>query len=316
MPPSSPPDSAAASVLRDSWGIAAVPDRVARGASRNTWRVDSRFWLSHSDATEGASLHREAQLLEALPALLEAHGAAWRVPPVVRTLTHAVVATTGDGVWRLSGHLCGEEPDMQSGDTYPLLARKLAELHARLEFVPRSLAVRESGAVERARAFIFAYEASSFLPATNDPREERAVRALVAWLAPRVGALASLPTQLTHGDWIPPNIKVGSRGWGVLDWEFSRVDPVEMDVAQSCSTILMWSGLGNPAEHIAAFVEMYGAHSGRVVSVATVRTAMVVYWLQNYLHWRCRQDAAAGFEDVLVRQPGRLLTIAEFVGAV
>ena len=88
-----------------------------------------------------------------------------------------------------------------------------------------------------------------------------------------------------------------------------------MDLAQSCSTILMWSGLNDPAEHVSKLVDTYRTHSGRAISVESVRTATAVYWLQNYDHWRSRQETIAGFEDVLARQPGRLVTIAEFVGA-
>jgi hypothetical protein len=105
-----------------------------------------------------------------------------------------------------------------------------------------------------------------------------------------------------------------TQGLGVLDWEFSRVDPAVMDLAQCCSTILIWSGLDGPAEHISKLVETYRAHSGREVSIESVRTAMAAYWLQNYNHWRRRQETVGGFEDVLARQPGRLVAIAEFVG--
>jgi len=278
--------------------------------------VESSFWLSHSDATEEAPFRREAQLLEALPALLSERGVSWCVPGLVRTVTGEAIAATRDGVWRLSRHLPGEEPDMRESSTYTALASMLAELHAGLESVPRSLKVRESGAIEGAQAFLAVYGTSSSHPVTEDAREGRAVEAIVDWLAPRIGELASLPRQLTHGDWIPPNIKVGPQGWGVLDWEFSRVDPVVMDLAQSCSTILMWSGLHSPAAHISKLVESYRAYSGREVSLESVRTAMVVYWLQNYVHWRDRQERVGGFEDVVARQPRRLVAIAEFVGAL
>jgi len=315
MPPSSPPDSVAAAVLRDSWGIAVAPERAAPGTSRNTWRVDSTFWLSHSDATEGPSFRREAQLLEALPGILAARRACWCVPGVVSTTSGECIAVTRDGVWRLARHMPGEQPDMREADTYLALARMLAELHGVLESVPHSLKVRELGAVERAQAFIAAYGMSSFHPATEDAREVLAVGAIVDWLVPRIGELASLPRHLIHGDWTPPNIKVLPQGWGVLDWEFSRIDPAVMDLAQSCITILIWSGLDSPAEHISRLVKTYSAHSGREISIDSVRTAMAVYWLQNYSYWRGRQETVGGFEDVMVRQPGRLLAIAEFLGA-
>lgn len=316
MPPSSPPDSGAAAVLHDRWGIGVAPERAAPGASRNTWRVADTFWLSHSDATEEATFRREAELLRVLPAILAARKASWCVPGVVSTVTGESIAVTRDGVWRLAEHLPGAQPDMREADTYVALARVLAELHGVLEALPHSLKVRESGAVERALAFIAAYRRSSFCPATADAREALTVGAIVDWLAPRIGELASLPRQLTHGDWTPPNIKSTAHGWGVLDWEFSRVDPAVVDLAQSCSTVLMWSGLSAPAEHISKLVETYGVHSGRDVSVESVRTAMAVYWLQNYGHWRSRQELVGGFEDVIARQPGRLHAIAEFVGAL
>jgi Ser/Thr protein kinase RdoA (MazF antagonist) len=313
MPPSRPPDSVAAAVLRERWGIDVAPARAASGASRNSWRVDSAFWLSHSDATEETSFRREAQLLRALPAILAARKACWCIPGVVPTVSGEGIAVTRDGVWRLAQHLPGEQPDMREAATYPALARMLAEVHAVLQSVPHALKVRELGAVERARAFIAAYEKASFRPATEDAREALAVGAIVDWLEPRIGELAALPRQLIHGDWTPPNLKVLAQGWGVLDWEFSRVDPAVMDLAQSCITILMWSGLDGPAEHISELVETYSAHSGREASMESVQTAMAAYWLQNYGHWRSRHETVGGFENVLADQPGRLLAIVEFL---
>jgi Ser/Thr protein kinase RdoA (MazF antagonist) len=277
--------------------------------------VDGSFWLSHSDLTEEASFRREAQLLQALSVRLAARNACWCVPGVVSTLSGDTVAVTHAGVWRLAGHVSGEQPDMRVADTYPELARMLAELHAELESLPHSLKVRDSGAIERTQAFIDAYGRSSFRPATADVREALAIGVIVEWLRPRIGELASLPRQLIHGDWTPPNLKITAQGWGVLDWEFARVDPAVMDLAQSCSTILMWSGLNGPAEHISKLVAAYRAHSGRDVSMESVQTAMAAYWLQNYSYWRSRKETVGGFEDVLSRQPERLLTIAELVGA-
>lgn len=315
MPPSSPPDSVAAVVLRERWGITVAPERVAPGASRNTWRVDGKFWLSHSDTSEEDSFRREVQLLQVLGGMLAARKACWCVPGVLSTANGEAMAVTPHGIWRLAEHLPGKGPDMQEPETYPALARMLAELHAVLESVPHSLKVRESGAVERAQAFIAAHGKSTFHPVTGDAREALAVNAVVDWLVPRIEGLASLPRQVIHGDWTPPNIKIHPQGWGVLDWEFARIDPTVLDLAQSCITILLWSGLDGPAEHIANLVETYSHHSGREVTMDSVRTAMAAYWLQNYAHWRARQERVGGFEDVLANQPGRLLAIAEFVEA-
>jgi hypothetical protein len=43
---------------------------------------------------------------------------------------------------------------------------------------------------------------------------------------------------------------------------------------------------------------------------------MALYWFQNYDHWRERQAMTGRFADVLERQPARLLTVGEFVGAL
>jgi Ser/Thr protein kinase RdoA (MazF antagonist) len=311
-----PGDSAAAEVLRSSWGVAALPEPAATGVSRNTWRVEGTFWLTHSDPTEAGRFLRETRLLRALPVTLARHNAPWRVPEVVPTLTGESLAATRDGVWLLSRNVPGEEPQMQEASTYPALARMLAELHAVLEAVPTSLAVCEQGAVERSRELVHSYGTSSFRPATEHADERRAVGAIAEWLAPRLDELAALPRQLTHGDWIPPNIKLTAHGWAVLDWEFARPDPVVMDLGQSCSTILMWSGLSSPATHIENLVERYCGHSGREVSIENVRSAMALYWLQNYDHWRERQATVGGFADVLARQPERLLAVGGFVGAL
>ena len=142
------------------------------------------------------------------------------------------------------------------------------------------------------------------------------VRTVAQWLVPRVGALTAQPWQLTHGDWIPPNLQLTTDGWGVLDWEFCRVDPVVVDLGQSCCTILLWSGLDRAAERIDALVQRYSLCSGTEVSPDGVRVAMLLYWLHNYHYWRQRHEMAGGQKDRLSRQPGRLLAVGRFVGAV
>src|SRR6185436_7238478 len=56
-----PGDSAAAEALRSCWGMAAVLEHASTGVSRNTWRVNGKLWLSHSDPTEAGRFQREAR---------------------------------------------------------------------------------------------------------------------------------------------------------------------------------------------------------------------------------------------------------------
>jgi len=155
-----------------------------------------------------------------------------------------------------------------------------------------------------------------FTPATADARESFAVRTTAEWLAPRVHKLAAQPRPLTHGDWIPPNLRIAAAGWGVLDWEFCRVDPVIMDLAQSCCTLLIWSGLDEVADRIDGLLQRYSMASGQMLSPESIRVAMMLYWLHNYHHWRERHETVGGYQDHLARQPGRLLAVGKFVGAV
>jgi Ser/Thr protein kinase RdoA (MazF antagonist) len=309
-------DSAAADVLRHSWGITAGSERVATGTSRDTWSIEGAFWLSHSDLAEETPFRREAELLHALPNEIARCRAHWQAPEVVPTMDGRSIATSDDGVWRVTRHLPGAELDPHDPATYSALASMLAELHATLGTMPESLRVREQGIVEVAPQLVERYTVASFSPASEDARESFVVRAMAEWLKPRIGELAGQPRQLTHGDWIPPNVKVSAKGWGVLDWEFCRVDPIVMDLAQSCCTLLIWSGLNSTGARIDELVQRYSVNSGRVVSLESVQVAMALYWLHNYHHWRERHESIGRYKHKLARQPGRLFVVGKFVGAV
>src|SRR5262245_60950916 len=301
-----PLDSAAAEVLHHSWGITRGATRIPIGTSRDTWSIDDEFWLSHADRAEGTPFRREAELLHGLPVEIARCGAAWRVPELVPTVDGRTIAVSADGVWRLTRRLAGDHPDPHDPVTYAALSSMLAELHAVLGTLSTALRVRERGIVERAPELVGRYATRSFVPATGDAREGFAVRTTAEWLAPRVQELAGQPRQLTHGDWIPSNLRITAAGWGVLDWEFCRVDPVIMDLAQSCCTLLIWSGLDAVTDRIEDLVQRYSVHSGQVLSPECVRVAMMLYWLHNYHHWRKRHETAGRYEDYLARQPGRL----------
>jgi Ser/Thr protein kinase RdoA (MazF antagonist) len=309
-------DVAAADALHESWGVTRAAKRARTGTSRDTWSVDGELWLSHADAAEETPFRREAELLHCLPLEIARCGATWQVPEVVPTVDGRVVAASATGVWRLTRHLAGEHPDLHEPATYAALPSMLVQLHAVLGSMSTAHRVRERGIAERAPELVGRYAMASFAPATQDAREGFAVRSAAQWLAPRLQELAGQPRQLTHGDWIPPNLRVTVARWGVLDWEACRVDPVVMDLAQSCCTLLIWSGLDAVAERIEELVQRYCEHAKRVISSECVRVAMLLYWLHNYHHWRERHEAVGRYADHLSRQPGRLLAVGKFVGAV
>jgi Ser/Thr protein kinase RdoA (MazF antagonist) len=311
-----PSDYTAAAVLRQFWGITAVPEHVSAGVSRDNWRIGEAFWLSYSEASERARFLREAELLRALPFRLKSLGAAWTVPEIVPTMENESIATSEQGFWRITRHVPGQEPDPRHSGTYPALAAMLAEVHKALGSLPQSLVVCERGIVEKGRDLVHTYCTSSFSCVTQDPRERFLVQTLCEWLGLRLSILEAEPRQLTHGDWIPRNLKVSADGWAVLDWEFCRLDPVVMDLAQSCCTLLMWSGLNRVADRIDELVHRYAELTGHEVSMESVPTAMVLYWLNNYDHWRGRQARIGRYGHVLAIQPERLHQVGTFVGAL
>jgi len=311
-----PSDSTAAIVLRQFWGITAVPERVSAGVSRDNWRTGEAFWLSYSEAGERARFLREAELLRALPFRLKSLGAAWTVPEVVPTVENESIATSEHGLWRMTRHVHGQEPDPRHPGTYPALAAMLAEVHRVLRSMPYSLAVCERGIVEKGRDLLQTYRTSSFSCVTQDPRERLLVQTLCEWLELRLSVLEAEPRQLTHGDWIPGNLKVSADGWAVLDWEFCRLDPVVMDLAQSCCTLLMWSGLNRVADRIDELVHRYSELTGHQVLMESVPAAMVLFWLNNYNHWHGRQARIGRYGHVLELLPERLRQVGTFVGAL
>src|SRR5262249_9866828 len=164
-----PSDRTAANVLRQFWGITAVPERVSAGVSRDTWRIGEAFWLSYSEVGERARFRREAELLRALPFRLESLGAAWTVPEVVPTMGSESMAPSEPGLGRSARHVHGQEPDPHQPGTYPALAAMLAEVHGVLGALPHSLAVCETGIVEKGRDLLQTYSTSSFSGVTQDP---------------------------------------------------------------------------------------------------------------------------------------------------
>jgi Ser/Thr protein kinase RdoA (MazF antagonist) len=313
--PSSPHDEAAAEVLRRAWGIGERPEVVAGGASRATWRVGG-WWLTLAADAERDVLRRETELLRRLEAEIARRRVEWRVPAIVPTPEGADLVASSHGIWRLTAGLPGGPPYPLLPETYDRMAGLLARVHRLLSALPTVAAVQPAGVVERAPSLLAASLSEDFAPATDDPGERDAVAAVARWLGPRAGGLERLPRQLTHGDWAPANLVDAGERWGVVDWEMSRVDPVAMDLAQACSTLLMWSGLDEIARRVDALVARYAAESRTPVTADEIRAAMALHWLGNYWHLRERREGGADLSAALARQPSRLRAVGAFVGAL
>ena len=102
---------------------------------------------------------------------------------------------------------------------------------------------------------------------------------------------------------------------GVLDFEFGRAAPIELDLAQLCSSLLIWSGI----HPITARDEMHKALSsyervqGSRLSEEGVFACMAAYWGRNYLYWRNLFERSGSHRDVFERQPRRIRSVLGFL---
>jgi Ser/Thr protein kinase RdoA (MazF antagonist) len=101
----------------------------------------------------------------------------------------------------------------------------------------------------------------------------------------------------------------------LLDFEFSRIAPVELDLAQVCSTLLMWSGfdeetaLGEMRRVLRSYEDVRGAG----VNEQGVFACMAAYWFNNYRFWLDTFEHSGAHRDVLERQPGRIRSVLSFL---
>jgi Ser/Thr protein kinase RdoA (MazF antagonist) len=177
---------------------------------------------------------------------------------------------------------------------YPVLAEGLARFHRALRLFSEHQATSVAdGICVRARQSIARLATERFVAFTPDPREEEVLQQAAAWLLPRLDRFEHLPRQIVHGDWTPRNVLFDRadqpvRLTGVLDFEALASDPVDVDLASICSTLLMWSGLDRLDERIASVLETYERSAGVHLERADLHTAALAHWLCHYWRWRDR----------------------------
>jgi hypothetical protein len=90
-------------------------------------------------------------------------------------------------------------------------------------------------------------------------------------------------------------------------------DPVHVDVANTCSTLLMWSGLGNVDERIGSVLSRYEGLSGHRLERDHVFTAMLAHWLCHYWSWRDRLKNGGFGQEVKERLCLRIRSALDYV---
>ena len=153
---------------------------------------------------------------------------------------------------------------------------------------------------------------------SQNTRRNRNCSRVGEWLQPRLQEFEKLPRQLIHGDWTPRNVLFVASGdhvyvKAVLDFEAMALDPVHVDVASICSTLLMWSGLYGVDELIDSVLNTYENLSDRHLERDHVFTAIVAHWLCHYWSWRDRLEDGGFGQEAKDRLCLRIASVLDYV---
>jgi Ser/Thr protein kinase RdoA (MazF antagonist) len=115
-----------------------------------------------------------------------------------------------------------------------------------------------------------------------------------------------------HGDWTPLNVLIRRDGWaGILDFEACGHGPAVLDLANMCSTLLMWSRLDNVPERMATLVSSFAEKADVPVGLDIVHISMLTHWFGHYFDWHERALTDENTE-VVRRLLGRIETVFHF----
>ncbi len=311
--------SLAAEVLAKHWRIREPLVRTDLGVSRVTWRVGQRYWLSQSEETRHAELTHKAQLMQRLRCFLEDERLSISVPEVIASSSGQLVVEDGGYGWCLTRHLEGFHPDSSDPTIYPVLIEGLARFHREIRLFSDCQPVElPDGISVNTRKSIAGMDPANFVPLTKFAEEQDLLLRTGDWLLPRLPEFENLPRQLIHGDWTPRNVLFDRSSDGVylssvLDFESVAFDPVHVDVANTCSTLLMWSGLANVDERIGSVLSRYEGLSGHRLERDHVFTAMLAHWLCHYWSWRDRLKNGGFGQEVQERLCLRIRSALDYV---
>jgi Ser/Thr protein kinase RdoA (MazF antagonist) len=306
-------------ILVKHWHIREHPLKTNLGVSRITWRAGHGYWLSQSDEARSAELIRQAALLQQLRCFLERNHLLFSVPEIVPAVGGELVVLDRGYGWSLTRHIEGYHPDSSKPEIYSALVEGLVRFHNALFLFRREGPIRmPAGISAQTRQSIRRLNLGAFVPFTDYSKEEEVLARAAEWLLPRLVHFEHLPRQLVHGDWTPQNVLFGSREHGVsvtavLDFEQMRVDPVQVDVANVCSTLIMWSGLDRTEQRIREVLDTYERFSGYRLDPEHIYSAMLAHWFCHYWNWRDRIEQGGMGRNVKERLCLRIASALEFV---
>jgi Ser/Thr protein kinase RdoA (MazF antagonist) len=310
-----------AEVLAKHWRISESAIQTHLGVSRATWRIGPLCWLSQAEQTRSAELFQQANLLSDLDRYLKSEHSSISVPEIVATESGSLIVVDGGYVWCLTRNLGGFHVDVAAPGMYRVLTEGLARFHHALRlFSERQPTHAPDGICVRTRQNIDRLSLETFVRFTSHPHEKQALQQAATWLLPRLDRFELLPRQLVHGDWTPRNVLFDRTDQptsltAVLDFEALSWDAVHVDLANTCSTLLMWSGLDRLEERISSVLDTYGKSADVQIEREDIHTAMLAHWLCNYWSWRDRLQHGEFGREVKERLCLRISSVLSYVSS-
>jgi Ser/Thr protein kinase RdoA (MazF antagonist) len=221
--------------------------------------------------------------------------------------------------WSLTRHIEGFHPECSDPEVYPILVEGLAQFHRALRmFSERHPFDLAQGLNTKTRQSIERLSLTTFIPFTGYAKEEEVLTLAAEWLLPRLAHFEGLPKQLVHGDWTPQNVLFCLRNHkalltAVLDFEEIGMDPVHVDVANVCSTLLMWSGLPGREQRIRGVMRGYERFSTNCLDLEDIHTGMLAHWFCHYWNWRDRIESGGLGNDVKERLCLRIASVLDYL---
>ena len=267
--------------------------------------------MAYGIARQSRSLGRENALLAHLLLVLDRSEESFTVPAPLPTADGDPTFLSDGFGWRITRHIAGRRPDEDALATYRQSANTLRRLHEILRLLPADMAVAEP-VTTLSRSLVEYALGSDWEVVTDDPLERHDVVKMATWLDTRIDALDQVPHQLIHGDWATPNLLISQGGAArivaVLDWQFAMIGPIIADLAQSASTVLMWSSFPDKPNVIREILDCYGDDSQSNL----LAVAMGAFWFWNYWGDREVLRREPRTKAAMNRQPHRLRTVLAF----
>lgn len=304
-------------VLQEGWRIDSAARIEEIGVNNSTWQVGREAWLARYNKDESDRVIRELLLYEYL-SINQDSELMLLVPKTIRTIKGDRIYDDETYLWKLSKHMKGIMPSQENAELYPIIAHGLGQFHRNLREVPTDFAVTSTRLVQTVESYLSEVWNISWdileNSAVRDIEEENIllIRTAAKRLMDKFYYLQQLPTQLIHGDFTHPNLRIKedhTKLIGVLDFEFCSVDPAILDLASIVLTLLTRSNLSDTSKVLLEVIKSYEDGAGWKIDPAVLELAVLARKLDSYWYHRNRLLKGKGTIETYLRQLDQLKLI-------